>query len=110
MNREVQSFKEAAARVIALLTGNENLSAAEEETIAAEVGRIRSELGLWRKRRGADGQRPSGVWQIGCAHCKFKRDGLTLAELRSARTEHERETGHKCSSQRLRPLRRGETP
>ena len=52
MNREVQSFKEAAARVIALLTGDERLTGDEEETIAAEVGRVRSELGLWRKRRG----------------------------------------------------------
>jgi hypothetical protein len=51
MNHEVQSFKEAAARVVALLTGNEKLTSAEENTIAAEVGRVRSELGLWRKRR-----------------------------------------------------------
>ena len=51
MNREIQSFEEAAARVIALLTGNEKLTPAEEETVAAEVGRVRSQLGLWRKRR-----------------------------------------------------------
>jgi hypothetical protein len=27
---------------------------------------------------------PAGLWRIGCAHCKFKRDRLTLAELQSA--------------------------
>lgn len=52
MTREVQSFKEAAARVITLLAGNEKLTRAGEETIAAEVGRVRFELGLWRKRSG----------------------------------------------------------
>jgi hypothetical protein len=51
MNTEIQRFKEAAARVVALLTGDEKLSPIEGETIAAEVGRVRSELGLWRKRR-----------------------------------------------------------
>ncbi len=51
MNPEVQSFKAAAARVVALLTGDEKLTPTDEETIASEVGRVRSELGLWRKRR-----------------------------------------------------------
>ena len=51
MNTEVQRLKEAVARVVALLRQDENLTRADEATIAAEVGRVRSELGLWRKRR-----------------------------------------------------------
>lgn len=51
MNREIQTFKEAVARIVILLRADHDLTAGEQEVIASEVGRVRSELGLWRSRR-----------------------------------------------------------
>ena len=53
MNREIQTFKEAVARVVILLRADHDLTADEREVIGSEVGRVRSELGLWEKRRAS---------------------------------------------------------
>ena len=51
MNHEIQAFKEAVARVVVLLRADHDLTPDEQEVVASEVGRVRSELGLWRNRR-----------------------------------------------------------
>jgi len=51
MDQEIQKLKEAVARVVVILRSDRALTSAEEDTIASEVGRVRSELGFWRKRR-----------------------------------------------------------
>jgi len=60
MNADVQKFKEAVAAVVALLRQNKRLTSDEEDTITTEIGRVRSELSLWRQRRPK--LRPPGSW------------------------------------------------
>ncbi len=43
MNAEIQRFKEAVARVVALLQANEKLTLDEEDMIAAEIALSRDE-------------------------------------------------------------------
>jgi hypothetical protein len=63
MNAEVQRFKEAARRVIALLTGDEKLTTGEEGTIAAEVGRVRT----WPLEETTDKPRKARLNPVGSA-------------------------------------------
>jgi hypothetical protein len=59
--------------------------------------------------KGGDGQ-PKGYWRVDCVYCQFTREHLTLVEMRSIRAQHQDETGHKCGTHRMRPLRPGEKP
>jgi hypothetical protein len=51
MKEEIVQLQSVVEALVRLLKKDVSLSAKEEETIGSEVGRLRSELGLWKKHK-----------------------------------------------------------
>ena len=50
MRAEIERLKQEVQAVVEILRNSEKLTIEEENTVASEIGKLRSELGLWRKR------------------------------------------------------------
>jgi hypothetical protein len=51
MKNEIVRFQDVVGALVDILKKDESLTMREEETIGSEIGRLRSELGLWKKRK-----------------------------------------------------------